>query len=146
MAQPLERAARPRRATLDRNFADYALIAYVVAHQRDAVIRLKTKCFKACEEFWNSDQPEAIVTLHAPPSALEFVRQHQLPHSLSIRLIRVMLSTGETESGPSRGQVLLTTLLDSLAYPASEFKAVYGSRWNQETFFESGPSRPRGPF
>ena len=63
--------------------------------------------------------------------------------------VRVKLSTGETE-------VLMTTLLDTYAYPAEEFKAVYGARWNEETFFNrlknifelerfrSGPLRGRG--
>jgi hypothetical protein len=114
---------------MDRNFADYALIAFASAQRRHVAIRLQTKRFKECQDFWNSDQAEEIITLNAPASAMDFVREHQLPGSLSIRLIRVVLDTGETE-------VLMTTLLDGLAYPASEFKAVYGSRWNQETFFD----------
>ena len=46
-----------------------------------------------------------------------------------MRLVRVLLSSGEVE-------VLLTTLCDAQAYPAREFKPVYGARWGEETFFD----------
>jgi hypothetical protein len=67
--------------------------------------------------------------LPCPVSARAFVKQHGLAESLRLRLIRVGLDNGSTE-------VLLTTLLDSPAYPAPEFKQVYGWRWGEETFFD----------
>ena len=44
------------------------------------------------------------------------------------RLVRVELSTGETE-------VLLTTLTDQKKYPAREFGPLYNCRWGVETCF-----------
>src|SRR5262245_57688889 len=39
---------------LDRAYADYSLIAYAVAHQRDLVLRLPRGRFRECEPFWRS--------------------------------------------------------------------------------------------
>jgi hypothetical protein len=36
----------------------------------------------------------------------------------------------------AKSRVLLTTLCDAQAYPAAEFKPVYGARWGEETFFD----------
>jgi Transposase DDE domain len=116
---------------LDRAYADYALIAYAVAHQRHLVIRLPRGRFAACEAFWHSQEKERRVELSVPATAStrEFVKQHGLPETVTIRLIRVLLPTGETE-------VLLTTLLDEQAYPAAEFAQVYNWRWGEETYFD----------
>ena len=71
------------------------------------------------------------MTLTLPPTASTraFVAQQQLPASIRVRLVRVLLTSGEVE-------VLLTTLCDARAYPASEFKTVYGERWGEETYFD----------
>ncbi len=41
----------------------------------------------------------------------------------------MVLPTGETE-------ILLTTLVDAQAYPATEFSQVYNWRWSEETYFD----------
>lgn len=116
---------------VDRAYADYRLLAYAQAKGRHVVARLPRERFSACAWFWTSDVPEAIVELTLPATATTraFVAQHKLPEQLTVRLIRVLLPNGETE-------VLMTTLLDTQTYPASEFKQVYGWRWNEETFFD----------
>ena len=48
--------------------------------------------------------------------------------------MKFTLPSGETE-------VILTTLCDTVAFPKKEFYTIYGKRWGQETYFESGPSR-----
>ena len=115
---------------LDRAYADYRLLAYARAHEREVLVRLPRGRFRACEAFWASDLPEQIIELTLPtsPETRAFVKEHGLPQTLRLRLIRVILLSGETE-------VLLTTLLDTQAYPAAEFKEVYGWRWHEETFF-----------
>jgi hypothetical protein len=116
---------------LDRAYADYALIAYAPSRQRHLVVRLPRGRFSECEAFWHSDEPERLIELPLPttPATREFVKQHNLPSTVTVRLIRVLLPTGETE-------VLLTTLLDAERYPASDFAQVYNWRWNEETFFD----------
>jgi hypothetical protein len=114
---------------LDRHYADYALLAFAQAQQRQIIVRLPQRRFQAAREFWQSQAVEQWINLTCPLSARAFVSQHRLAESLRLRLIRVPLDNGSTE-------VLLTTLLDDAAYPASEFKQVYGWRWRQETFFD----------
>jgi Transposase DDE domain len=116
---------------LDRAYADYCLLAYAPAHQRYIVVRLPRGRFKECEAFWNSDAPEQLIELSLPttPATREFVKQHNLPTTLKVRLIRVLLPSGETE-------VLMTTLLDTKRYPAADFAQVYNLRWNEEGFFD----------
>lgn len=49
--------------------------------------------------------------------------------TLSLRLIKVVLSTGRIE-------VLATSLIDSQAYPAQAFAELYHARWNIEEAFK----------
>ena len=49
---------------------------------------------------------------------------------LRLRLVRVVLSTGSIE-------VLVTSLLDTVAYPAAEFAALYHARWRIEEAFKT---------
>lgn len=116
---------------LDRAYADYSLIAYAPAHQRHLVIRLPRGRFSECEPFWHGEQKEQILDLPLPKTAAtrEFVKKHGLPTTIKVRLIRVLLPSGETE-------VLLTTLLETQTYPAAEFSQVYNWRWNEETYFD----------
>jgi hypothetical protein len=116
---------------LDRAYADYRLFAYASARQRHLVVRLPRGRFHECAAFWKRKAPEQLIKLSLPktPATREFVKQHNLPTTLKVRLIRVLLQTGETE-------VLLTTLLDAERYPAADFAQVYNWRWNEETFFD----------
>lgn len=102
---------------MDRNFADYTVIAWAAKHQREVLVRCPTQCFGAVNQFWNSDQTESLLTLTVPgtPATRKFVRDHDLPQSVQVRLLKFTLSTGETEA-------LLTTLTDRRRYPSAEFK------------------------
>jgi hypothetical protein len=115
---------------LDRNFGDYSLVAWAVLAGRDVIIRCRRQSFSVVEAFWVSDQHEAIVTLNVSQFAetQRFVREHHLPESVRVRLLKFTLPTGETE-------VLLTTLCDRRQYPRAEFYTVYGWRWSDETYY-----------
>ena len=115
---------------LDRNFVQYGLIAFARKNKRDVIIRCPKCGFKEILDFWESDDIDRLVTLHRPntPDLRELCEKHDLPPSIQVRLIKVILSTGEIE-------VLLTTLCDAVAYPHQEFQKVYGWRWNEETYF-----------
>jgi Transposase DDE domain len=114
---------------LDRHYADDAVLAYAQAQKRHVIVRLPQRGFAAARAFWSSQADQQLIALPCPVSARQFVRQPGLAESLSRRLIRVALDNGTTE-------VLLTTLLDDETYPASEFKQVYGWRWNEATCFD----------
>ena len=132
LRESLWRATQPGDVlVLDRAYADYGLLAYALAQGRHVVVRLPRGRFAECEAFWQSSLPEQRVTLHLPTTASTraFVAAQHLPAHLRVRLVRVLLSSGEVE-------VLLTTLCDTQAYPVGEFKQVYGWRWHEETYFD----------
>lgn len=114
---------------LDRGYADYAVMAFLVHHQREFVVRLPRGGFTAVQEFWASGAREHVVPLTVPRKQRRVVRAHGWPCTLSVRLVRVELEGGEVE-------VLGTSLLDAQAYPWAEFKQVYGWRWGSETYHD----------
>ena len=113
----------------DRAYADYSVMAAIVAHQCHFIIRLPRQSFTAVNAFWAAPEQEGVVTLAVTAKARRYVKEQQLPTTLRIRLLKVVLPTGEVE-------VLGTDLLAAQAYPAAEFGTVYGWRWNHETYHD----------
>jgi hypothetical protein len=71
---------------------------------------------------------EQVVTLVPCAAQAGLVRQLGLPASVQARFVRVLLNTGEWE-------VLVTSLLDEIRYPTTEFRSLYARRWGIETFY-----------
>jgi hypothetical protein len=113
----------------DRAYADYSVMATIMAWQCHFVIRFPRQSFTAVNAFWAASAQERVVTLEVASTARAYVTQQQLPTTLRVRLVKVVLSSGEVE-------VLGTDLLDAQTYPAAEFKPVYGWRWNHETYHD----------
>jgi hypothetical protein len=116
---------------LDRNSADYAIIATAKKERRDVIIRCPRQSFSVVNEFWHSADRERIVLLRVGHSAKtrQFVKEHGLPEEVVIRLLKFRLASGEEE-------VLLTTLCDQKKYKRREFYQVYGWRWSDETYYD----------
>jgi hypothetical protein len=94
---------------------------------------MKTTCtFEQVERFLASGQKEAFITDTLKEKAWRQLRKMGMNkskyHLVTYRLIRVELSTGETE-------VLLTTLL-SPSFTVEDFAWLYGKRWGVETCFD----------
>ena len=113
----------------DRAYADYSVMAQLLARQCHFVIRFPRQGFTAVNAFWAAPEQEQVVTLGVTSKARASVATQQLPTTLQVRLIKVVLATGEVE-------VVGTDLLDAQTYPAAEFKGVYGWRWNHETYHD----------
>ena len=113
----------------DRAYADYSVMAMIVARQCHFVIRFPRQSFTAVNAFWAAPTQERVVTLEVTSKARAYVAQQQVPTTRCVRLVKVLLASGEVE-------VLGTDLLDAQTYPAAEFKAVYGWRWNHETYHD----------
>jgi hypothetical protein len=113
----------------DRAYADYSVLATLVARQCHFVIRFPRQSFTAVKAFWAARAQERVVTLEVTSKARAHVAQQQLPTMLRVRLVKVVLPSGEVE-------VLGTDLLDLKTYPAAEFKVVYGWRWSHETYHD----------
>lgn len=116
---------------LDRLFADYCVIASAVQTAREVVMRCPQQSFGVVRDFWAGDLQEQVVSLPCPttPATRAFVKEHQLPREVRVRLLKFTLPRGETE-------VLLTTLWEQRQYPTAEFYQVYGWRWGNETYYD----------
>jgi hypothetical protein len=113
----------------DRAYADYSVMATLVARQCHFVIRFPCQSFTAVNAFWTTPAAEQVVTLAVTSKARAYVAKQHLPTTLQVRLVKVILATGEVE-------VVGTDLLDAATYPATEFKVVYGWRWQHETYHD----------
>jgi len=86
------------------------------------------------KKFARSGAAEQIIELPLKGADLAKLRnaggQAEPGSVLRVRLVRVVLSTGSVE-------VLITSLLDTVAYPAAEFGALYHSRWRIEEGFKT---------
>jgi len=82
-------------------------------------------------DFYASAEREQIVTLRVPQSVRtqKYVKEHQLPEEITVRLLKFKLESGEEE-------VLLTTLADRKEYRRKEIYEVYGWRWGDETYYD----------
>jgi hypothetical protein len=114
---------------LDRLFADYAVMAFCLGRERDFVLRLPSKSFTAVKRFRRSRQQDQVVELQMPSTQKRWVQQYGLAETIRVRLVKVVLDSGEVE-------LLATSLLDAQVYPAPELKAVYGWRWGVETYWD----------
>ena len=114
---------------LDRLYADSAVLAFWLGHRRDFVIRFPRGSFKQVQHFWESDDTDTIVEIAVTGKQRHFVRERGLPEVVRIRLVKVVLASGEIE-------VLGTSLLNPERYPGAELKQVYGWRWGVETYVD----------
>jgi hypothetical protein len=116
---------------LDRKSADYSIIGSAVRDNLDVIIRCPRQSFKAVMDFFQSSDKEKLVTLTVPQSlqTKKYVKEHKLPETIEVRLLKFKLEGGEDE-------VLLTTLCDQKKYQNKEFYKVYGWRWRDETYYD----------
>jgi hypothetical protein len=113
----------------DRAYADYSVMATLVARQCHFVIRFPRQSFTAVNAFWAAPDQERVVPLEVTSKARAYVAERHLPTTLRVRVVKVVLPNGEVE-------VLGTDLLDARTYPAAELKTVYGWRWQHETYHD----------
>ncbi|BBM87594.1 transposase [Candidatus Uabimicrobium amorphum] len=114
----------------DRAYASNALVALHKSLSVPCVIRCSTSSsFSIVSEFLKSDSFDSVYKLVIPKEKRIEWKKYNLPSSVNVRLIKVILSTGEVE-------VLLTTLLDQELYPLDDFAWLYHQRWKIETYFD----------
>lgn len=116
---------------LDRYYASYQLI-FELALRGDAFcFRMKKDWWKVVERFYNSESDDEVVTLSLPPKHHQWAQQQGIVnHSLSVRLVKIELDSGEIE-------VLLTSLIDQSSVSLPDLKELYRLRWGVETAFDA---------
>ncbi len=112
----------------DRGYASYFFLAKLTEAGCHFVVRCSSGSFKAATAMLSGKGAESQrVTLISPHTKKE-LKELGLPHQLTVRFVRVLLDTGEYE-------VLVTSLLDEVEYPVSDFKEIYWLRWGVENFY-----------
>lgn len=121
--------------TMDRNYPSYRLLAELSQRQRDFVISCSSASFNPARRMLKGEGPDSqVVTLNPCAGQTALIRQRGLPTSLTVRFVRVRLSTGEYE-------VLVTSLCDETRYPGEGFLELYGllkTRLELENFTGTG--------
>lgn len=122
---------------LDRGFPARWLFAELIRRGIAFCIRADGSRMAEVKSFLRTGQSDRRVTLK--PSAQD--RRRAAGHGIelasdpvTIRLVRVSLPNG-------RSEVLITSLLDTLAYPAGYFGPLYHQRWRIEECFKTLKAR-----
>jgi hypothetical protein len=120
----------------DRGFCSYAAMASLQQRGVDSVMRLhqmRRADFRAGRALGPEDR---LIVWQKPvkrPEAWSAAEFAALPETLTLRMIRLQVAAPGFRT---RQVVLVTTLLDTQAYPAPALRELYGERWNVELHFQ----------
>jgi hypothetical protein len=128
--EQLDQAAVGDIIITDCGYTGYGYLSAVNYMGLDFITRCSSGSFAAAQELFRADQAGRSVTakLLAPADQRQYLQDCGRQLELTVRFISLRLPAGELE-------VLATSLLDEQKYPTEDFMTVYGSRWNQETFY-----------
>lgn len=113
----------------DRGYAGYDFQYEHFKKNVDYLIRTSATHSSIIRNFVESKKKSVIVDVFPNQKHAVVDKEYTKDTSLKVRLIRIVLPTGEIE-------VLMTSLLDSQTFPASIFKELYFLRWGIETFYD----------
>jgi Transposase DDE domain len=116
----------------DRGFCNWSLLAQCLQRQLDAVFRLKGSRRGDFRRGRRLSRDERLVQWRKPPEPAWTVSKKlwkQLPEVLTLRLVRCRLSIPGFRT---RQVTLVTTLLDSQAFPPFKLAELYYRRWSME--------------
>jgi hypothetical protein len=113
---------------LGRGYPARWLVAHLTQRGVQFCMRVDQTGFVAVRQFIRSGAAEQTVTVRAP-KAIDCVDYdcRQIPST--VRLVRIITPNGKI-------YVVTASLLDSAAYPAGDFAALYHSRWRIEEAFK----------
>jgi hypothetical protein len=114
----------------DRGYASYEFLAHLEQKRQHFVIRCPRHFFKGVTAplFLRKGPWSQVVKIKAPEGKREQIKASGLPEEIEIRLVSVVLNTGEVE--------VLATSLKDLEITREEWKELYGLRWGVEGFYE----------
>jgi hypothetical protein len=120
---------------LDRGYPAFWLFALILEQGSQFCARMPLGGWRAVEQFVASGLNEQIVILWPSSESNKECRARGLSLApIMVRLIRVELDSGEIE-------VLATSLVDTIVYPATLFKELYHQRWPVEEDYKVMKSR-----
>lgn len=114
---------------MDRAYPSFES-AYLLNEQKvEFLFRCKLKFNNQVQEFYKSGKSDELIVIKAKQKKSFKNLPYTASSTLTVRLIRVELDSGETE-------ILMTSLLDSKEFPPKGFKSLYFKRWGVETFYD----------
>lgn len=116
---------------LDRGYPAQWLFRLILSVGAHFCARISFKKWNVVKKFYKSGKNEQIVTLK--PSSLSMKKCDEIgidTGTVTVRLVRVELETGETE-------ILVTSLLDMDQYPIGMFMDLYHLRWPIEEDYKT---------
>lgn len=116
---------------LDRGYPAFWLFKLIMTMDANFCARVSCTKWKVIRKFYHSGQQERIVKLCSTPlSSLKCAEMGFDKNPIKVRLIRVELSTGETE-------ILITSLTDMDKYQQNIFADLYHLRWPVEEDYKT---------
>lgn len=116
----------------DRGYSSHIIPFLHLYYGSNCIIRMSTGASNTVKAFIKSGKNQIIITerlqLRARLALRELGIAATFHTTITYRLIRIILPTGETE-------VLLTTLTDKKRFPWTKFGEIYKKRWGIETCF-----------
>jgi hypothetical protein len=126
--EALHRLQRTDLLILDRGYIGNTMVATLSQRDIPFCMRVDARNWQCVTAFARSTETERVVILPAPDE--RDARDYELTRTPTrVRLIRDITPDG-------RCRVLMTSLLDSQRYRASEFGALYHQRWRIEEAFK----------
>jgi hypothetical protein len=119
----------------DRLFCDYVTIAWLARRGIDSVLRLNETRARDLRKGKHLGNYDRLVTWKKPERIRKTATRtiwNALPQEIPVRLIRYPVRLAGFRP---RQIILVTTLLDPVAYPAAELAQLYLRRWSVELFF-----------
>lgn len=132
LVQLLPHLASDDLLVMDRGFPAVWLFTLLQQRQLPFLARTDGNQWPAVENLLRSNRSETVITQPVSASAhrqAQAVGMTLTAKTLTLRLIKVVLSTGHIE-------VLATSLIDANAYPTPAFAELYHARWNIEEAFK----------
>lgn len=116
---------------LDRGYPAYWLFNLILSLNSNFCARVQLKRWKVVRKFYHSGMKEKIIELPSVPTSIQKCKEFGLDTMpLKLRLIRIELENGATE-------ILITSLIDSGAYPHEQFSELYHLRWPVEEDYKT---------
>jgi hypothetical protein len=113
---------------VDRNYPSYRFLSSVIRHGAHFLARCSRSSFREARDMFHKRTESLIAVIRPHHSRKKEIASLGLPSEITVRFIRIVLNTGETE-------VLVTSLTDELLYKTEDFKELYHKRWGIETFY-----------
>jgi len=115
---------------IDRGYLGYKLFSTIISQKADFIARCHNNTFKEVDDFiLNTKQKDVIVEFSPYRKLKAEIEEDKLPTLIRVRLVKIILSSGELE-------ILATSLLDKKLFPLEELEELYAMRWKVETFYD----------